>query len=66
MDEDRSEQCAVCMSYLKRASRSHLDDEVKEAMQDFLDSQPRFFYNDAIDLQWKRRNLCYNVNGDVF
>ncbi|GFX20254.1 hypothetical protein TNCV_1438131 [Trichonephila clavipes] len=51
---------------LKTALRFHLDDVVKEAMQDFLENQPRSFYSEDIDLLSKQWDLCYNAYGDFF
>ncbi|GBL79465.1 Mariner Mos1 transposase [Araneus ventricosus] len=54
---------------LKRAlqgTRFHSDDEVKEAVQDFIKNQPRSFYSNGIDLLPKRWDLCYKAHGDFF
>ncbi|GFX75108.1 hypothetical protein TNCV_3170351 [Trichonephila clavipes] len=34
----------------KRALCFHLDDEMKEAVQDYFKNQPRYSYNEGIDL----------------
>ncbi|GBM01336.1 Histone-lysine N-methyltransferase SETMAR [Araneus ventricosus] len=54
---------------LKRALQATLfysDDEVKEAVQDFLKNQPRSSYSDGMDLLNKQWDLCYNAHGDFF
>ncbi|GBN45050.1 Histone-lysine N-methyltransferase SETMAR [Araneus ventricosus] len=50
---------------LKRAlqgERFHSDDEVKEAVEDFLNNQPRSSYSNGIALLPKRWDLCYNAH----
>lgn len=54
---------------LKRALHGtcfHSSDEVKEAEQDFLKNQVRFFYSKGTGLQLKQWDLCYNTYGDSF
>ncbi|GFV42079.1 hypothetical protein TNCV_2602791 [Trichonephila clavipes] len=48
------------------ALRFHSDDEVKEAVQDFLKNQPQSFYSKNIDVLSKQWELRYNAPSDLF